>query len=336
MNLSPLVSIRSLQIEECTICHICIMHLYLEVMSPCVFWVLGLGGKGLLHQHRVCLLKISAVTSNRCLFPASSIVVAIMSWVKMKIASLSSKGWLELNFYRVHIIYFLLTIILSSIIMYGSGIHGNAEASFKLRYIDAIFLCTSAMTSTGLATINLNNLTGFQQSILFILIPIGNTMVIANAAVWIRRHFLRRHMKEILKHSKAAREVMDRIDTERGILGSLATDAIHSVSSGIRRLPRATGLQTVQSSITHYRRSHHEIGHGGLPYPWEWEIGRKWKSKLTGPANTGEGRVLHYLSFQPSFDEKVQFPTSVRRLSLTISRVAFSPSASDKPRSSVV
>lgn len=226
-----------------------------------------------------------------------------------KLRSLGRHGWLEMNFYRGHIIYFLLTIMLSSVIMYGSGINGNsddAEVSFKLRYIDAIFLCTSAMTNAGLATINLNRVTGFQQAILCILILIGNVTVTTNATVWVRRYFLRKYMREFLKHSKAAREIVDEVDTERGRIASLANGALHSVSSGIRRPLQTTGLLNLRSSINLSRNNHHEIGHGGLPYPWEWDICREFTSKLATPAHSIQERLHHYLSFQPSFDHKVR------------------------------
>ena len=239
-----------------------------------------------------------------------------MGHFNTKIASLGRHGWLEMNFYRVHIIYFLLIIALSSILMYGSGINGNsndAEASYKLRYIDAIFLCASAMTNAGLGTVNLGNLTGFQQSILAVLILIGNVTVTTNATIWIRRYFIRKHMRDFLKHSKAAREIVDEIDPERGRMASLANTAIHSVSSGIRGPLRTSGLQNVQSRVSLSRKNHHEIGHGGLPYPWQWDIGRKLRPKLAAPAKSIQERLHHYLSFQPSFDQKVRpFYSSAR------------------------
>lgn len=231
-----------------------------------------------------------------------------MGLFDLKIISSGRHGWLEMNFYRGHIIYFVVTIIVSSIIIYGSGINGNsddAEAFFKLRYIDAIFLCTSAMTNAGLTTINLNKITGFQQSVLCILIFIGNMTVTTNATVWVRRYFLRKYIREFLKHSKAAQEIVDKVDTEKGRMASLANAAIHSVSSGISRPLQTSGLQKLQSSISLSRNNHHEIGHGGLPYPWQWDICTKLTSKLAAPAHSIQERLHHYLSFQPSFDHKV-------------------------------
>ena len=261
-----------------------------------------------------------AVASYSCLPPTSLTNVTMMSRVNIRIASSSQRGWLEMNFYRLHVIYFLLTIIISSIIIYGSGINGNsgdAEATFKLRYIDAVFLCASAMCNTGLNTVNLHNLTGFQQSILYVLIIIGNVTVTTNATIWIRRYFLRKHMKEFLKHSKAAREMVDEVDTERGRIGSLANRATHMVSSSIRQLPQASTLQKVRSRTCRSHESHHEIGHGGLPYPWEWKISKRIGSKFTAPASLIKEKLHHYVSFQPSFDEKVRPSTSVYRRNLT-------------------
>ena len=58
---------------------------------------------------------------------------------------------LQLNFYRVHMAYFIVVILIFSVIMYGSGIADNPTEDYggRLEFIDALFICTSAMTSTG-------------------------------------------------------------------------------------------------------------------------------------------------------------------------------------------
>ena len=118
-------------------------------------------------------------------------------------------------------------------------------------------------------------------------------------------------MKDFLSHSKAARERVEDLDDaeERGRVASLATGAVHSVSSGIRKIPGASaGLQKLRTTTTRtLRRRHHELGQGGLPYPWEWKICRKLGSGLVAPAHSIQGRLHHYLSFQPSFDRKGRF-----------------------------
>jgi hypothetical protein len=61
------------------------------------------------------------------------------------------KELFTLNFYRAHMLYFIVVIAISSVIMYGVGIaHGPKEyRADHLTFMDALFLCTSAMTTTG-------------------------------------------------------------------------------------------------------------------------------------------------------------------------------------------
>jgi Trk-type K+ transport system membrane component len=76
----------------------------------------------------------------------------------------------NLNFFRIHVIVFVLTPLVFSGIFYAS----NGE--FKVAYIDALFVCYSAMTVTGLTTVNLSSLTGWQQAIVFILMLVGDVV----------------------------------------------------------------------------------------------------------------------------------------------------------------
>lgn len=57
----------------------------------------------------------------------------------------------RLNFYRAHMLYFIIVIALSSVVVYGQGLADGPEElrDAHLTYIDALFLCCSAMTTTG-------------------------------------------------------------------------------------------------------------------------------------------------------------------------------------------
>ena len=116
-------------------------------------------------------------------------------------------------------------------------------------------------------------------------------------------------MKELLKHSKTARKKVDNIDAEeKGRMTSTASGAISSISSGMRRVPGSSSVQKIQKSTAQRLKRHDEMGHGGLPYPWEWEICRKLGSKVAAPVNSIQDRLHNYLSFKPSLDEKVPPP----------------------------
>lgn len=58
---------------------------------------------------------------------------------------------IRLNFYRAHMLYFIGVIAISSVIVYGQGLaNGPKEVGgAHLTYMDALFLCCSAMTTTG-------------------------------------------------------------------------------------------------------------------------------------------------------------------------------------------
>jgi hypothetical protein len=57
----------------------------------------------------------------------------------------------KLNFYRAHMLYFIVVIGISSVIVYGEGLaNGPGEVGGShSTYTDALFLCCSAMTTTG-------------------------------------------------------------------------------------------------------------------------------------------------------------------------------------------
>ncbi|KAG8897090.1 low affinity potassium transporter [Tulasnella sp. 408] len=90
---------------------------------------------------------------------------------------------LHLNFFRIHVLWFIINPIFWSIIFYVSS------GQYSVSYIDSLFLCTSAHTVTGLSTLNLSTLTGFQQAILFYLMCIGNYTVVSLVMVIIRKHY---------------------------------------------------------------------------------------------------------------------------------------------------
>ena len=56
-----------------------------------------------------------------------------------------------LNFYRAHMLYFIVVIAISSVVVYGEGVK-NGPKEYRdshLSYMDALFLTCSAMTTTG-------------------------------------------------------------------------------------------------------------------------------------------------------------------------------------------
>ena len=63
-----------------------------------------------------------------------------------------------------------------------SSLDSDMKTGTFIGYIDALFVCYSALTVTGLSTINLSTCTAFQQAILFFLMCIGN--VVSDYVEW--------------------------------------------------------------------------------------------------------------------------------------------------------
>lgn len=88
----------------------------------------------------------------------------------------------ELNFLTIHYMYFLFTSLITGIIFWGSS---TPEQS--VRFIDSVFLTTSAMTEAGLNTVNLSTLNTWQQVMLFFLIMMGSAIFVSAFVVHVRR-----------------------------------------------------------------------------------------------------------------------------------------------------
>ncbi|CAD6984651.1 unnamed protein product [Tilletia controversa] len=116
-------------------------------------------------------------------------------------------NWPQWSFYRVHLTVFTLTPVIAAAIFYA------ANGAVHISFIDALFVCTSAMTVTGLVSFNISTATVFQQAILFFLMCIGNISAVSVTMVWIRRHFFRARFDHIVKTSVTARRRAD--DVER-------------------------------------------------------------------------------------------------------------------------
>lgn len=89
----------------------------------------------------------------------------------------------QATFYRVHLAVFTFIPLISSAIFYASN--GN----YKVDFVDAMFLCYSAMTVTGLATVNLSTITAWQQAILYFLMAIVRTTVLLCRSTNIAHHW---------------------------------------------------------------------------------------------------------------------------------------------------
>ncbi|KAK0430810.1 potassium transporter [Armillaria borealis] len=108
--------------------------------------------------------------------------------LKNIIASIRS---IELTFYRIHFTAFVFIPLIFS------GIFYVCNGEFHISYLDSLFLCYSAMTLTGLSTVNLSTLTMWQQVMLYLLMMMGDITTVSWTMVLVRKHYFRTHCKNL-------------------------------------------------------------------------------------------------------------------------------------------
>ena len=106
-----------------------------------------------------------------------------------------TRKWLPpLNFISIHYAYFVGVCLLCSVIFWGSS-----DPAFSISYTDSLFLVVSAMTEAGLNTVNLSQMTTWQQMMLLFLILLGSTIWVSIWTVLARKHVFERRFKDIVR-----------------------------------------------------------------------------------------------------------------------------------------
>ncbi|KAK4181000.1 cation transport protein-domain-containing protein [Triangularia setosa] len=109
--------------------------------------------------------------------------------------------WLPpLNFITIHYAYFISVCLVSSLIFWGSS---NPVRSIS--YIDSLFLVVSAMTEAGLNTVNLSQLTTWQQTLLFLLIIFGSSIWVSIWTVIARKHAFEQRFQDVVQAERLRR-----------------------------------------------------------------------------------------------------------------------------------
>ncbi len=76
----------------------------------------------------------------------------------------------QATFFRLHLFAFVFVPLIASAVFWG------CNGQYAISYLDSLFLCYSAMTVTGLSTVNLSSLTPWQQVILYVLMAMVSVL----------------------------------------------------------------------------------------------------------------------------------------------------------------
>lgn len=103
-----------------------------------------------------------------------------------------------LNFITIHYAYFVVVTLAASLIFWGSS-----DPQLSVDYADSLFLTVSAMTEAGLNTVNLSQLTTWQQVLLWLLIVLGSAIWVSIWTVAFRLRAFEKHFEDIVLAEKA-------------------------------------------------------------------------------------------------------------------------------------
>ncbi|KAK5936819.1 hypothetical protein PMZ80_010938 [Knufia obscura] len=228
------------------------------------------------------------------------------------------KASLQPNFYRLHLGYFVTAILVSSAILWAA----NTD-DFHVRYVDALFLCCSAMCNVGLNTVNLGSLNALQQSVLFIMMLMGDLSLVTISVVVIRRHYFAKYMKEFIQHSKAGRRIAE--DVERSDHASTSSTESTSMLRPRRQQLFQNGQTrpSVKKPPLGHVRSQHASGYGGFPTPWDSGLSRKLSRYLHTKLGGDQTPKHPYLSSEPKLDHKGRFHSLTREQEQEIGGVEY-------------
>jgi hypothetical protein len=99
----------------------------------------------------------------------------------------------EAKFYRIHLLYIVLVLLVGGAVVYG--IEGSPTS---YAYIDCAFIITACVTGGGLQTLDVTPMSGGSQAVLFIATIIGGIVLLSVVPATYRRFIIRRAARTAL------------------------------------------------------------------------------------------------------------------------------------------
>ncbi|RFU32561.1 hypothetical protein B7463_g3798, partial [Scytalidium lignicola] len=132
-------------------------------------------------------------------------------------------GW---NFITVHYTYFIIASLLGSVIVWATSTPARSVS-----YVDSLFLVVSAMTESGLNTVNLSQLTTFQQIWLWLCIIAGSAIFVSIATIKTRKRVFEMEFQHIVRRQRELRRAHRRSISTGSPTGGDSTGSLRPQSS---------------------------------------------------------------------------------------------------------
>ncbi|KAF2706058.1 TrkH-domain-containing protein [Pleomassaria siparia CBS 279.74] len=121
-----------------------------------------------------------------------------------------------INFITIHYAYFIGLTIAGTLIFWGSS-----SPAYSIGWWDSMFMVMSALTASGLNTINLSQLTTFQQAELLVLMIIGSQVLISYFTIAFRKHIFEKRFEDVVEMERKKRKKTSNIGSVVGMTGAM-------------------------------------------------------------------------------------------------------------------
>ena len=163
-------------------------------------------------------------------------------------------------------------------------------------------------------SVDLGDLSGFQQAVLCILLIIGNIPFVSMVVVLIRQSMFRKRMSEVVKHSRTMQRLVQDIENNR----PPGRDGSNNSSNKILRQRQNTERKkSIKNSeippvkiqpLSKRRTFHHQTGFGFVPTPWETKLAKSFFRRVFDNVTSELRPEQHdYVSFKPRLDARGRF-----------------------------
>ncbi|KAJ1324866.1 Trk/Ktr/HKT type cation transporter [Microdochium nivale] len=147
------------------------------------------------------------------------------------------------NFITLHYTYFIIVSLVGSGVFYGAS-----EPPGSVGWWDSVFLVVSALTSSGLNTVNLSQLNTFQQAELAFLMIIGSQVLISYATIAFRKHVFEKRFEDLVEAERVNRKNRSRTHKTGAAVGLAgAMFGLQVISS----FGGAKGREAAEKDTTH-------------------------------------------------------------------------------------
>ncbi|KAF4444971.1 hypothetical protein F53441_11025 [Fusarium austroafricanum] len=160
------------------------------------------------------------------------------------VASQAARLVPPINFITIHYAYFIFGSLFFSVIFWASS-----EPSHSIPYVDCLFLVVSSFCDTGLNTVNLSEITTWQQVLLYLLFIIGSALWVSFWTVMARKQAFEKRFEDIVKAERDAKKRRAALRRAKPLGGFLSFSKYQTSPASTEAPPTMPGLGTRQKAV---------------------------------------------------------------------------------------